>query len=393
MRHTHGILACLLMLATGIAQPANRANEKQEELRALRNRIEALQRQLAESEGSHSEAVDALRDSERAISDLTRKLRGLAVQSRDAGQRLAELRAQTTHVQGAIKEQREVVARLLFEQYIGGGIEPLRLLLNRENPNRIARDLHYLSYVSRARIDLLAELRVNLVRLEDLAEKTKRQAAEIAAIVTEQTAQKRQLEREKQARSGVLAKISRDIRQQRREIGTLQRDEHRLARLVHQLRQIVTRERPSSPQPPTQIPRPVDEGGPFDRLKGRLSLPVRGELANRFGSPRSGGAMSWKGLFIAATAGDEVRAIARGRVVFADWLRGFGNLLIIDHGDAYMSLYGNNETLLKGVGDFIRGGEPVARVGNSGGNVDSGLYFELRYQGTPLDPLVWVGTP
>jgi septal ring factor EnvC (AmiA/AmiB activator) len=130
--------------------------------------------------------------------------------------------------------------------------------------------------------------------------------------------------------------------------------------------------------------------GPFEVLKGKLRLPVRGELSNRFGSPRSDGGLTWKGLFITARTGEEVRAIAAGRVIFADWLRGFGNLLIIDHGSAYMSLYGNNETLYKRVGDAIRGGDPVATVGNSGGNADSGLYFELRHEGKPLDPLRWV---
>jgi septal ring factor EnvC (AmiA/AmiB activator) len=120
---------------------------------------------------------------------------------------------------------------------------------------------------------------------------------------------------------------------------------------------------------------------------------VRGELANRFGSPRSDGGVLWKGLFIAARAGEEVRAVADGRVVFSDWLRGFGNLLIIDHGDAFMSLYGNNEALFKRVGDIIHGGEAVAAVGNSGGNARSGLYFELRHQGKPLDPLDWVKMP
>ena len=128
---------------------------------------------------------------------------------------------------------------------------------------------------------------------------------------------------------------------------------------------------------------------PFESLRGRLKLPVKGELTGRYGSPREDGA-SWKGVFIRAATGDTVRAVADGRVVFADWLRGFGNLLIVDHGDAYMSLYANNESLYKRVGDPIRGGEPVAAVGASGGNAESGLYFELRHEGRPLDPLDWV---
>ncbi|MEP7371060.1 MAG: peptidoglycan DD-metalloendopeptidase family protein, partial [Nitrosospira sp.] len=131
-------------------------------------------------------------------------------------------------------------------------------------------------------------------------------------------------------------------------------------------------------------------GSPFSSLKGRLSLPVRGELANRFGSPRADGGITWKGLFIRSATGGDVKAIAGGRVVFADWLRGFGNLMIVDHGSSYMSLYGNNETVHKKVGDSVRGGDTIATVGNSGGNPESGLYFELRHQGKPFDPLNWV---
>ena len=139
-----------------------------------------------------------------------------------------------------------------------------------------------------------------------------------------------------------------------------------------------------------RLPDTSGDGNPFSELKGRLNLPVRGELRNRFGSPREDSGLSWKGLFIAAPAGQDVKAIAAGRIVFADWLRGFGNLLIIDHGDGYMSLYGNNESLYKQVGEASRGGETVAAVGNSGGNMDSGLYFEIRYQGKAFDPLGWV---
>jgi len=138
------------------------------------------------------------------------------------------------------------------------------------------------------------------------------------------------------------------------------------------------------------VPESVPGGKPFPELKGDLRLPVKGELTNRYGSPRVDGGTTWKGLFIRSQEGEPVRAIAPGRVVYADWLRGFGNLLILDHGEGYMSLYGNNETLLKQVGDAVKGGDVVASVGNSGGNPDSGVYFELRHKGSPLDPLNWV---
>jgi septal ring factor EnvC (AmiA/AmiB activator) len=381
----------LLLLASPGAEPAGAgAKEKELELRELRGRIETLQKGLAAAEETRSEAADALRESERAISDTNRALRELGAQSRVINRRLAELGAESRRREESLKAQQERLTRLLYHHYLGGESEPLKLLLNREDPNETARRLHYFGYISRARAQLIVEMRESLAQLQQLEQETGQQARELAAVTTESKELRARLEREKRARGQVLARVSRDIQRQRHEIGTLKRDEARLARLVERLTKLMARTRPAPRTRNERVPDAPSGDSPFLELKGRLSLPVRGELANRFGSPRADGGVVWKGLFIAARAGEEVRAVADGRVVFADWLRGFGNLLIVDHGDAYMSLYGNNEALYKRVGDAIRGGEPVAAVGASGGNADSGLYFELRHQGRPLDPLDWV---
>lgn len=383
-----GLLLLLALTSTG-AEPAG-AGATEKELRELRGRIEALQKNLAETEETKSEAADALRESERAISETNRALRELSAQSRELNQRLAELNAGKRRHEESLKSQQALLTRLLYQHYLGGESEPLKLLLNREDPNEIARRLHYFGYISRARARLIHEVRGSLAELQQLALETERKASELAAVTAESKALRVRLERDKRARAQVLGRISRDIQRQRREIGTLKRDEVRLARLVESLGKLVARGKPAPRVKNERIPQAPSGDSPFLELKGKLNLPVRGELANRFGSPRADGGVVWKGLFIVARAGDEVRAVADGRVVFADWLRGFGNLLIVDHGDAYMSLYGNNESLFKRVGDPIRGGEPVAAVGASGGNTDSGLYFELRHQGRPLDPLDWV---
>jgi len=380
-------------LGAGAAAAAASATRAKEDLRELRGKIEALQKRLADAEESKTEATDALKVSERAISDAARSLHELEQQSREASQRLAGLRAASRENETTIRAQQSLLAKLLYQQYLGGRSEPLKLLLNRENPNQIARQIHYFGYISRARTDLIESLRGRLARLKDLAQEVEQQVTELAAIAAEQTTQKRRLEQEKRSRGQVLTKISRDIQKQKREIGTLRRDENRLSRLIEQLGKIISRTPPRTPAPRLKnerLPDGTGDGTPFQALKGKLNLPVRGELANRFGSPRSDSGLMWKGLFIASKAGEEVRAIAAGRVVFADWLRGFGNLLIIDHGDSYMSLYGNNETLYKRVGDTLRGGETIATVGNTGGNADSGLYFEVRFQGKAFDPLTWV---
>ena len=383
------VATLLLLLASPAAEPAG-AGASEKELRELRSRIEALQKGLADAEESKNEAADALRESEREISEANRALRELGLQSREINRQIAALGAESRQREEALKAQQALLADLLYRQYLGGQLEPLKLLLNREDPNEIARRLHYFSYVSRARARLIADTRASLAQLGQLSREAGEKAAELAAITAENNAQRARLEREKRARNQLLTRISRDIQRQRREIGTLKRDETRLTRLVESLARLVARSKPAPRLKNERVPQASAGDSPFLELKGRLNLPVRGELANRFGSPRSDGGVLWKGLFILARAGEEVRAVADGRVVFADWLRGFGNLLIVDHGDAYMSLYGNNEALYKRVGDPIRGGEPVAAVGASGGNADSGLYFELRHQGRPLDPLDWV---
>ena len=187
----------------------------------------------------------------------------------------------------------------------------------------------------------------------------------------------------------MLAGISAQIGKQKEELSRLKRDEQRLKRLFERIGKSA-KHAPSPVLKNESVPEATQEKKPFAKLKGQLRLPVKGILTNRFGAPRMNGGLVWKGLFIRAATGEEVRAIAAGRVVFADWLRGFGNIIILDHGDGYMSLYGDNETLLKNVGEWVRGGEVIAEVGNSGGNSESGLYFELREQGVPLDPMKWV---
>lgn len=380
----------LLLLATAALLVLPAWGKSKEELKELRGRIDALQKELAASEESRDEAADALRGSERAISDANRQLAELAARQREADAGLAELEAEAKRLRTAIAAQQSLLARLLRQQYLGGEQDYLRLLLNGEDPNQVARDFHYFGYISRERARWLGELRGNLERLEENSRRSREEAAELAAIRAEQAAQRDRLQREKQERRQLLAKVSRQVERQRKEIGKLQRDEKRLARLVEKLTKIVT----PKPQAPglrnTRVPEAGFEGRPFRELKGSLALPAKGELANRFGSPRPEGGTSWKGLFIRSPEGQEVRAIAPGRVVYADWLRGFGNLLILDHGQGYMSLYGNNETLFRQVGDPVKGGEVVAAVGNSGGNPESGVYFELRHQGQPLDPLGWV---
>ncbi len=380
-------MALFLAAVSGAAQAAPQA-----ELKDIRGRIEALKKQLTESEGSKAEAADALKDSERAVSETSRKLYQLSGQRREVNTALSRLQSRIRAVESNIADEQATLGQLLYQQYVGGQSDAIKLVLNGEDPNEIARQLHYLSYVSRARSELLANLRENLANLEKLTGETRRKSSELQALQSDETVQMRKLEKEKAERQQVYIKVSDDIDKSRKQLSTLKRDEERLSQLIERLAKEAARKnnKPGKRITNQALPNADTGSGPFRQLKGKLRLPVIGELMNRFGGQRQDSGLSWKGLFISAKPGREVKAVAGGRVVYADWLRGFGNLLILDHGDGYMSLYGNNESLLKQVGEETRAGDTIAATGNSGGNPDSGLYFELRFQGKPFDPIPWV---
>jgi septal ring factor EnvC (AmiA/AmiB activator) len=365
---------------------------KQEELDNLRERIAAVQHEMDKTSESKSEAADALRESERAISNSNRKLAELSALQRSADQKLGKLQNQQDKLNADMAGQRALLGKLLYQQYLGGKHEYLKLLLNDQDPNQVARDLRYYQYIARSRANWLANLRKSLAELDEVSAATRDQRAELTSLREEQTAQKKTLEKEQHARQHMLAKISKQLHQQRREIARLQRDENRLAELVDKLTKVLAEPKSNSLFRNDNLPDDRFDGRPFDQLKGKLALPVKGVITNRFGTPRPESRVQWKGLFLRTSSGQAVKAIAAGRVVFADWMRGFGNLLIIDHGDGYMSLYANNETLYKQVGDVLNGGDTIATVGNTGGNEDFGLYFELRHESKPLDPMKWMAT-
>ncbi len=380
----------LLSVLCGLIFVSAAYASQQDELENLRKRIVAMQREMDRTSESKSEAADALRESERAISDSNRKLAGLAEQQRAADRKLNELQEREHRLSGSMAEQQALLGRLLYQQYLGGSQEYPKLLLSNRNPNQVSRDLQYYKHIARSRATQLAALRNDFTALNAVSTAVRAQRAELKSLRTEEAAQKKALEKEQHARQRILVKVSQQLRQQRREIGRLQRDENRLAQLVDKLTKMLAQPKSGSLFRNDKLPDNRFDGSPFNQLKGRLALPVKGEVANRFGAPRPDSTVLWKGLFLRTSPGQAVKAIAAGRVVFADWLRGFGNLLIIDHGKGYMSLYGNNETLYKQVGDMLHGGDTVAAVGNSGGNEDSGLYFELRHESKPLDPMKWL---
>ena len=364
------------------------AQTEAERLEALRSQIEGLRAKIAESEESRTEVRDQLRDSERAISEANRALRSLAARRAATREELKTLAQRSQALESEIGLRRQTLGRLLTLRYINGEQSGLKLLFSGEDPGRIAREMHYYSYVSRAQTEFIGELRASLARLKELEAQTRGRNAELGAIESARRGERAALIRQHAEHRKVLAGVSNQLREQRRQVQNLERDESRLSRLVEELRKLLASAPPLLRN--DKVPEPSSADKALSGLKRGLRLPVKGELANRFGAQRSDGGPAWKGVFIRSPAGQEVRAVASGRVVFADWLRGFGNLLIIDHGKSYLTIYGNNESVLKQVGDAVRTGDAVATVGASGGNMESGLYFEIRHEGIAFDPMRWV---
>ena len=406
MKGVNALQAALISAALSFSGAALAAKPEasKDALEQLQSRIESLKKELDSTQEAHSEAADALKKSELSISDANRKLFELSQQQKTNRTALQLLQREKSSLSDTIQRQQQLLGKQLYQQYLNGQHSYAQVVLTQHDPSAVARELHYFSYVARARADLITSLKKNLGRVATLNEQTSTALQQISDLKSEQEKQRKQLESEKSDRKSVLDKLATQIKAQRGEISKLRRDEKRLSDLVERLARIIPvqpkPQKPAKPRPeasPKQdagqkneaIPTEAFSGSGFAALKGKLHLPVRGNVVNRFGALREDSGISWKGLFIKAGEGEDVKSIADGRVVFADWLRGFGNLMIIDHGGGFMSLYGNNQALLRKVGDAVAAGDSIASVGNSGGNEAAGLYFELRHQSKPFDPLSW----
>jgi len=380
------LITCILLLF----YPSSALAENQDNLDTLRDRIQILQKGIISKEKEKQDAANALQETERAISTINRKQTQLLEEKHRADHKFEQFKTQYQQLKVDIALEQNQLDKLLYQQYINGQQDHLRLLLSQQNPNQLARDMYYYKHLSLARTHTINTLHDNQKKLEVLTQAMRSKRAEIITIQNKYSKQTSNLKQQKLNHQSILSQVSKQIAQQQNEIEKLQRDEKRIADVVAEINKILSQQKTSPGLYNNELPKALQGQAPFSSLKGKLHLPVRGKLVSRFGGQRSGRSVTWKGLFISSPRGSDVKAIANGQVVFADWLRGFGNLMIIDHGKSYMSLYGNNETLYKEVGDIIQSGDTITAVGNSGGNPDSGLYFELRYKGQPFDPLTWI---
>ena len=420
-----------------IAAANNKAETTKGDLEQVKEKIQQLANALKASRVAKQDAHEALKASETAISTSRKKLREIQDAQQENRGKLQDLQKQLSLLQRQVNQQRNSLSEQLNQQYRHGNNSPLQMLLQQQDPANTTRNLKYLGYLTAAHKQQIQSLQDNQEAIDRVRAATTEHLHETERLASQYSETTQKLESEKSRRTEALNELSKQIETQEQQMVRLKKDEEALSQLFQRLlaeakkreqeaRAKAKREKEAAAKRAAELARKKkkagrtferspqtnveDEGGSsgttviaknetlpeydasktnFSQLRGRLRLPVRGDVINRFGTARADTGVSWKGIFIRAKEGSEVKSVASGQVVFADWMRGFGNLIVIDHGNGYMSLYGNNEALYKSSGQAVKTGDTIAAVGNSGGNAENGVYYELRRNSIPFDPLQW----
>lgn len=421
-------LSCLLSPAF-----ADERAQTQQQLDATRQDIAELKKMLGKLQEEKSGVQKDLKSTETDIGNLVKQVEALQQELKKTEGELERLDTEKKKLQSARTEQQGLIASQARSAYQNNGREEyLKLLLNQQNPEKFARTLTYYDYLSKARMEQLRVFNETLRQLANVEKDIASQQAQLLAQSGNLDSRRQELEAERDKRKAVLAKLNSDLKQRDQKLQAREQDQAELGKVLKTIEETLARQareaeearqkaliaqreaeqrrqqealaaRQAPAEAPAEPPKKAlttlgpmvsgdgaSYGGAFSAARGKLPWPVNGRLLARFGDARGGDARAkWDGVMISASSGTQVRAVHGGRVVFADWLRGAGLLVILDHGNGYLSLYGHNQRLLKSAGDVVKAGEAISTVGDSGGQESAGLYFAIRQQGRPSDPAQW----
>lgn len=367
--------ACLWLVAGTVAGADEQATR--DKLRQLKARLQQVEAQLTEIRGLHGGVLKKLRAAEKQIGEIQNRSRALKSEQRSLTTRLAKLKDERHSTEQRLQQQRALISKQVRLAYQLGRQSRIKLLLNQQDPASLTRTLTWYDYFNRARTDLVKDWLIDLSRLEQIENETRQASDQLRTSQRALAQQQQRLQQQVAARRQVVARLDENFKSAAARQKKWQREERELESLLRSLLEEIA-----------SLEMPQQQSLPFNQRRKQMQWPVRGKRLNAFGGKR-GESLRWEGIRIVAGAGDSVKAIHSGRVVFADWLKGSGLLMIIDHGDGYMSLYANNESLLHATGDWVETGETIATVGNSGGRRENSLYFEIRRNGNPVDPILW----
>ncbi|MGL6046620.1 MAG: murein hydrolase activator EnvC family protein [Vogesella sp.] len=428
-------LLCLTLLAGAVhAAPASKPLDPaapQQDLQSVRKAITTLQQDIAQKEAARQQTASAIAQSEEALEATHEALNALEQKQGNSSSQLEQYQAELLGIRMKVAETRQRVGKLLASTYKRGQHDAMNLMLNQGDPNQASRDLTYYTHISRAQQELIARLRDQEIQLQAITERLEDELVRLGRMSAEKVQQKRRIEAAKNQRQAQVSQLDASIRAQQTRLQQLKEDEKQLTVLIARInaeierrrqeaikkaaaakkareeaarlaaekrRQQVAEAKKQGKKPPPEPKQPaverVDEvvdgsasGRAFKSLQGRMKLPVSGEIAGRFGAARGEG-NSWKGLYIRTAPGTPVRVVADGTVVYADWLRGFGNAMIIDHGGNYLTVYTGFSAMARGNGAGVKAGDVLGTSGTMESG-ETGLYFELRYLGRPINPQSW----
>ncbi|BBM01491.1 murein hydrolase activator EnvC [Microbulbifer sp. GL-2] len=368
----------VLFLIALLSLPAWSQAEGNEQARLaeIKQRIESLQQELNQVRGQRDQLRKDLEENEKDISGLHRRIDQIRQDMRSRTDKLRELRQEQKQLQEARRSMQRRVEQEIAAAYRLGRQEQIKLLLNQQDPQNIARQLRYHDYFLQERSRTIDDYLETLSSLQTVSSSIEREQATLGTERKQLQERQSKLSSAQQNRKRTLDQLAARLADGSGELKQLQGDRTRLQKLIDEVgRAIASLVNPG-------------EQKPFARQRGKMQWPVKGRRANAYGQRRANG-ITWKGVTIRAAEGEPVRAVHRGRVVFSDYLRGHGMLVILDHGDGYMSLYAHNQSLTRNIGEWVESGDTIARVGNTGGHTQSGVYFEIRRHGKAQDPTAW----
>ena len=369
----------IAIIAPAVAQDSGGelAKIKEQELAEVRERISDLKRSMDDSANARDRLIAELQDAEVAISEQRIRLKELQREREFSAKRKAELEQQLADREAELDEESRELADQVRAAYMSGSQERIKLLLNQQNPATLGRLMAYYGYFNEYRAGNIEAVTTAIRSLAELHSLVAAEEARLSNLAKARYAELTELNSAQERRKSLLARLKEKIAGEGLEVDRLAAQEQDLSRLIAELTSILS-------------DYPISSEQPFSEHKGRLTWPVAGTLIHDFGQPRVSGRLKWNGVVLAAPRGREVRSVYHGRVVFADWLAGLGLLVIVNHGEEYMTLYGYNETILKSTGDWVAPGDVIATVGDSGGQARSSLYFEVRRGTQPVNPRQWV---
>lgn len=373
-----------LLLTSALLVGASSALAEQQvtpgQIQALQEEISEIDEWLSDAEEDRSSLERQLADLEKNIGRLTRERRELRIQASQQQKRLAELDQQESKLVRVLDSQRESLKKQIRAAWMEGDAPAVKVLLNEIDPDKIARTMTYYEYLSRDTVERLEAFAANLRQLKITRQEVQQGRARLARLEQDVADRQQKLAASKNQRQQTLASLKADITNRLNEREQLEADRQRLEELLREVEQAIA-----------DIPSP-NESAPFKSLQKKLPWPSPGKVVNAFGQSYADGKLRYSGMLINTPEDAEIRAVHYGRVVFANWLRGFGLITILDHGDGYMTLYGHSSSLFTSPGDWIEAGEPIAQAGRTGGTDDPAVYFEIRQNGKPINPGRWLGS-